>query len=669
LEKSLNEIYILDLETLSYLYVNEGACKRLGYTKEEFYKMDVFDINPYLKKEYAQKIKNELLEKGSVLNRTIHKTKDGELYSVQSYLQTITYKGIEAFIIFDTDIESLIELEKKQKEQAKIVENINDGVISTDIYANVKNLNKASKKILGYDEIDNIEDIYISLNDISLKELLVSIVNCEDDCSKELEVWFRKDNGEKIICDLSLTQLKDENNNLYGIIWLFQDITEKKEKEKLLLEQAKQLEHQAHHDALTNLPNRTLFRDRLQQAIFHSKRNDKKFALFFIDLDRFKQINDSFGHHFGDKVLLEVTKRLQEVIREEDTLARLGGDEFTIIAKDINNIEDASIVAMKIINSLKTSMKIESQEVYTSISVGISIYPDDSTDEANLIKFADSAMYKAKEEGRDNFQFYSSDMTDNAFEKVVIENSLRSAIENEEFEVYFQPQINSKTDELIGVEALARWIHPDIGLIPPSKFISVAEESGLITKIDRIIMRKAMQNFSRWKKDGFNIPKLSLNLATKQLLEEDFLDLVRKNFSYYDFETNWLEFEVTESDIMRNPTRSIEVLSLLHNIGIGISIDDFGTGYSSLSYLTKLPLDKIKIDKSFVMDIPKNPHSMEIVSAIIVLSKSLDLDVIAEGVETKEQKDFLQENGCINVQGYYYSKPLSVKEFEKFLKN
>ena len=547
LEKSSNEIYILDIDSTNYLYVNDGATKRLGYTKDELYKMQVYDINPYLSVEDAQKIRDRLLEQGSVINRTIHKTKSGELYPVQSYLQPITYKGANAFIIFDTDIASLVELEQQQQENARL------------------------------------------------------------------------------------------------------------------------LEYQANHDALTDLPNRLLFNDRLKQAIYHAKRSNEKFVLLFVDLDRFKQINDSFGHQFGDKVLLEVAHRLKTVIREADTLARIGGDEFTIIAKNIQNKEDVRIVANKVLGVLRKPMKIDSREVYTSISIGACIYPDDAVSEINLIKYADSAMYRAKEEGRDNYKFYSCEMTDITYEKVVIENSLRGAIESGEFEVYFQPQIDSHTQKVIGAEALVRWVHPELGVVAPSRFIGIAEESGLITKIDRIVMDKAMQLFSNWKKMGLEVGKLSLNLAMKQLLEDDFLSLVRANIKKYNFLPEWLEFEVTEGEVMKNPSRSIEILHALHDEGITIAIDDFGTGYSSLSYLTKLPLDRIKIDRVFINDIAKDNTSMEIINTIIVLAKSLEFDIIAEGVETAAQLKFLQEKECKNIQGFFYSKPLSHHHFEKFV--
>jgi len=663
LEKSGHEIFIIDAH-YNYMYVNEGAIAKLGYSKQEFLSMNVFDINPYLSKKTANEIHEELLKKQvGVLNRSIHRTKDGKEYPVQSYLQSIKFKGKDAVIVFDTDISSLVELEKKQKEQAKILQTINVGVISTDLDGNVIEQNKAVETILGYKKIDNINQIYRD----GYQEVLTQMQQYSYESAIQMNVTFQKANGVYIICELSLTQLKDENDQLYGIVWLFQDITDKRFQEQLLQEQAQQLKYQATHDALTGLPNRALFHDRLRQAMHYAVRYKKKFALLFVDLDRFKHLNDSYGHQFGDLVLLEIAKRLRSAIRQEDTLARLGGDEFTIILQHIEKKEDVSKIAQKIINALQEVMIINNHQVYTSVSIGISIYPDDSTDETNLIKYADSAMYKAKEEGRNQYKFYSIDMTSNLFEKIAIENNLRKAIEEENFVIYFQPQIDIVTNKVRCVEALVRWIHPEFGMIQPNKFIPIAEESGLITKIDRIVMKKAMKIFSEWKQNGLEVGKLSLNLAMKQLLENDFLEEVKYNFQKHSFQEGWLEFEVTEGDVMKNPHRSIEILKLLQQIGITISVDDFGTGYSSLSYLKKLPLNKLKIDRSFIMDIPANKDSMQIVNAIVVLAKSLNLDIVAEGVETSDQLEFLKEKECFAIQGYYFTKPLSQEEFEEYI--
>jgi len=460
--------------------------------------------------------------------------------------------------------------------------------------------------------------------------------------------------------------MKYHNEDAYVIFDT--DITQQIASEKLLQEQAEELSHQANHDTLTNLPNRTLFKDRLSQAIIASKRNGRNFAVLFIDLDQFKKINDSLGHHVGDEVLVEAAKRLKESLREEDTLARLGGDEFTIILQNVKSIQDVSNVAAKIVTRMRQAIEVDEHKLFISSSIGISLYPQDSSKSLDLLKFADTAMYKAKDEGRNNYQFYSSDMTAVAFEKVVMDSSLRIAIKEEQFVVYYQPQFNMLNDEIVGMEALVRWQHPQIGLVPPGKFIPIAEESGLIIEIDSIVMKQAMKQFTQWYKDGLNPGRLALNLAMKQLNEKDFVTKLSETMNSLEFQPQWLELEVTESQIMNNPNAAIEKLNKFSDIGIEIAIDDFGTGYSSLAYLKKLPLDKLKIDQSFVRDIDVDEDDAAITKAIIALGKSLNMKLIAEGVETESQRDFLIANGCEYVQGYLYAKPMPQEEILALLK-
>ncbi len=544
---SANEIYIVHYDKLNYLYVNDGAINSLGYSSDELLNMNIFDINPHLKIEHVDALKKIEKEKGKVLNRAIHKRKDGSLYHAQSLIHRVKYNNEDAFVIFDTDI------------------------------------------------------------------------------------------------------------------------TKQVEDEKFLEEQTLKLNHQANHDTLTSLPNRMLFHDRLSQIIKSSSRNKEKFALLFLDLDQFKKINDTLGHHFGDDVLIEAALRLKSIIREEDTLARLGGDEFTIILKDVKGIQSASIVAQKIISIIKEPIYTRGQTLSISSSIGISMFPDDATSEENLIKFADTAMYKAKDEGRDNFQFYSSDMTTQAFERVVMESSLRIAIKEEQFVVYFQPQYNAITNIITGMEALVRWQHPQIGLVPPGKFIPIAEETGLIIEIDRLVMKQAMKQFSRWYNKGYNPGMLSLNLAMKQLNEPDFISTLLDTMKSLNFQASWLELEVTEGQVMKNPIAAIKKLQEISDMGIDLAIDDFGTGYSSLAYLKKLPLNKLKIDRGFVKDIPDDEDDIAITKAIIALGSSLNLKLIAEGVETQSQRDFLVEHGCENIQGYFYARPMPAEEIEELL--
>jgi len=364
-------------------------------------------------------------------------------------------------------------------------------------------------------------------------------------------------------------------------------------------------------------------------------------------------------------MLVAVTERLKAKIRKEDTLARLGGDEFTIIIEDMKEIQDVSHLAQKILEVLRQPVHIEGHTLYISCSIGISLYPQDDIDANNLIKYADAAMYKAKEEGRNNFQFYSSEMTALALERVVMETNLRQALKKEEFLIYYQAQVDANSGKLTGVEALIRWQHPILGLIPPMKFISLAEETGLIVEIDRWVMKTAMKQMTKWYQEGLEPGVLAINLSMRELRSNDFIEILQESMSSIGFKPEWLELEVTEGQVMINPEEAIIKLEHISHMGIKIVIDDFGTGYSSLAYLKRLPVDKLKIDQSFVKGVPDDKEDVAIVKAIIALAKSLGLELIAEGVETNAQKDFLVECGCENLQGYYYCEPMPSDEMEK----
>jgi diguanylate cyclase (GGDEF)-like protein/PAS domain S-box-containing protein len=483
---------------------------------------------------------------------------------------------------------------------------------------------------------------------------------------------------------VNITQHKRKNGSLYSVqsfihvstyegkqayIIYDMDITDKQSTEEELLRQKELYNYQAHYDALTDLPNRILFLDRLTQAIYKSNRSMKSVALLFIDLDQFKQINDSFGHETGDRVLQEVSVRLKKLLRHTDTLARLGGDEFTVIMEQVPSPHFTSTLAQKIIDILKTAIVVEEREFFVTCSIGISFYPEDADEPTILLRNADAAMYKAKDEGRNTYSFYTEDMTKSAFERLALENDLKRAIKNNEFIIYYQAQFNALTEKIIGMEALIRWQHPQKGLISPITFIPLAEENGMIVEIDRLMMRDAMTQFVVWQKAGLHPGVLSLNLSVKQLVKDDFCDLLKEMLHTTECQPEWLKLEVTEGQIMANPDKAIAMLKQISDLGVSIAIDDFGTGYSSLSYLKKLPIKQLKIDQSFVRDLSQDEEDMAITKTIIVLAKSLLLDVIAEGVETQEQKDFLLENGCIAMQGYLFAKPVSSREMQERLKN
>jgi len=475
--------------------------------------------------------------------------------------------------------------------------------------------------------------------------------------------------GDNRYIELSASPLFDIENNCIGIIESARDITEHLSVQYELREQKNVLSHQAHHDALTGLPNRVLFNDRLEQAIEVAKRGRTNVALLFIDLDHFKEINDSLGHAVGDEILKIVSKKLQEAIRDEDTVARLGGDEFTIILGELSRSQDASFIASKILESLAKPMVVNDNTLYVSSSIGISVYPEDGASAENLLKYADSAMYKAKDEGRNNFQYYNATMTELAFERVVMETSLRAALKNDEFIVYYQPQVDGTTNKLIGMEALVRWQHPTMGLVSPVKFIPLAETTGLIVELDRQVMKKAMSQVAKWYEEGLNPGVLAMNLAIKQLQQKDFISMFESLIKETGCKAQWIELEITEGQIITNPDKAIKLMTQISDLGIELAVDDFGTGYSSLAYLKRFPIDKLKIDQTFTRGLPNDEEDVGITRAVIALAKSLKLKVIAEGVETIEQKNFLVVNGCKNIQGYFYSKPVPHHEFKAFLEN
>ncbi len=421
----------------------------------------------------------------------------------------------------------------------------------------------------------------------------------------------------------------------------------------------------AFYDTLTGLPNRVLFSDRLKHSIDINKRNKRKVAVMFLDLDDFKEINDSLGHHVGDEILKIIAKRLEAKIRKSDTLARLGGDEFTLLLEEIVDPSKIGEISQSLVEAVSKPIDIKSHRLHVSVSVGISIYPDDGTSAEDLLKYADTAMYSAKKEGSNLSHFYKKEMTEKSLERLTLETSIRRGLENNEFVVYYQPIMSSSRNNLIGLEALVRWQHPQRGLLTPAHFIEVAESSTLIVQLGEYVLRSVAKQFSLWHSQGFHPGFLAVNLSVKQLRHHTLLPLLFEILESISFCTSWLELEITEGYTMQKPEEAIKLLKQIRKLGIRLSIDDFGTGYSSLSYLKKLPVNKLKIDRSFIKDIPRHKGDMVLVSAIVAMSKSMHLEVVAEGVETQEQRDFLDSVGCDKLQGYYFSKPMSVDGVEK----
>jgi diguanylate cyclase (GGDEF)-like protein/PAS domain S-box-containing protein len=629
-------------------------------------------VHPDDLENMQQDIKLNLNGKTKYINNTHRlKHKDGRWIWILERGTTIFNSDNKAIRTIGTHTDITEEKEKQLLflKQAQIIDQIHDAVISTDLNGDITSWNKGATKLLLYSAKDvigkNIRTIYLKEDYIIFEK---HIKELDKEGEYKVEGRLVKKSNEVMYTEMSLSLLQDENGVAIGRIGYCQDITKRKEAERNLIEQKNILHHQAHHDALTGLPNRKLFNQRLEDDIKNAKKNNLKFALFFIDLDRFKQINDSLGHNVGDEVLNTISNRLNSHLDIKDTLARLGGDEFIIILNSITDAKSVSQIADNILKITNEPMIIGKHILYLSISIGISLYPKDGEDAQSLLKYADAAMYKAKDEGRNTFKYYSSEMTELALEKVTMTTSLKQALENREFVLFYQPQIDAEKDIMIGMEALIRWQHPTMGLLSPNQFIPLAEETGLIISIDNWMIEMSIKQFKKWYDMGLNPKVLSINISFLQLEREEFLEFLKNILKKYDFSTKWLELEITERQVMQRPKEAIEKLNKISRLGIAISIDDFGTEYASLLYIKKLPVNKLKIDRSFIKDILYNKKDKAITQSIVILANSLNLGVIAEGVETIEQKEFLLSQGCYLMQGYHFSRPLDTKSIEeKFL--
>ncbi|OFZ70527.1 MAG: hypothetical protein A2Z01_01925 [Betaproteobacteria bacterium RBG_16_58_11] len=474
-----------------------------------------------------------------------------------------------------------------------------------------------------------------------------------DAVGRRREVVGRRRDGTTFPAELSVGEVKFAGEHLF--IGAMRDIAERKAAEARII-------HLANNDSLTNLPNRNLFQDRARQSLMQASRQQQRVGIVFIDLDHFKTINDSLGHHVGDRLLQTVALRIRTCLRDEDTVARQGGDEFIVVLPNIKRFEDIGIVAQKLIVSLSAPYSIDGAELHTSASVGVAVYPDDGPDVETLMRNADIAMYYAKSTGRNNFQFFTPQMNQAASERLQIESSLRQALTRNEFTLHFQPIVNLASGQVGAAEALLRW-SPSSGPIGPDRFIPVAEETGLIVPIGEWVIRHACRERQKWAALGITQTRMVVNISARQFAQKNLVATVGRILQEADLSPEQIGIEITESLLMERPEDTIRTLTTFSNMGIQISVDDFGTGYSSLSYLKRFPLDKLKVDRSFVRDIATDPDDAAIVTAIIAMAHSLNIKVVAEGVETEQQLQFLRSRGCDEYQGYYFSRPMPSEAF------
>ena len=539
---------------------------------------------------------------------------------------------------------------------SQVLNSMNEAVVVAGLDYRIRSVNPAFSAITGYSERQISDKYLIHLAYSRQQRDLFNSIEQQLLRHKHWagEIWIRNKARKAILVWLEINQVIDVKGETSHFVAVFTDITERKKAEE-------DLRFLASFDTLTGLPNRTLFQDRLNHAISQAHRSNNIVALLFLDLDRFKHINDSMGHHIGDLLLKAVAHRLQSAVREGDTVARLGGDEFTIILEGVAKTKAATLISEKVLKAFQAPFLLDDKSLTISTSIGISLYPNDATDVDSLIKFADTAMYHAKALGRNNFQFYTNKLNEMATRHVQLEAGLKQAISRNELSLVYQPKFCLRNGSLTGLEALLRWHHSELGPISPAEFIPLAEETGIINQIGHWVINHACQQLAEWNELGFGDISMAVNLSARQL-KADIISTIEVALAVSGLPAKVLELELTESMIMGNPQESVNILSKLKALGLTIAVDDFGTGYSSLSYLKRFPIDTLKIDREFVRDITNDPDDAAITSAIIALAHSLELNVVAEGVETQEQLNFLALQGCDQVQGFLLSKPLSAKD-------
>lgn len=547
---------------------------------------------------------------------------------------------------------------------SRVFTNASEGMTITDAQANIVAVNPAFCEITGYAATDVIGKTPAILNSGRqgkdfYREMWAELLRHGQ---WQGEIWNRRKDGGIFPEWLSISSVLDEQGKVSHYIGVFADISERKQSEA-------RIQHLAHHDALTGLPNRLLLEDRMTQGMLKSKRAGKSMAVIFIDLDRFKNINDTLGHEVGDNLLVQASQRGQAILRDTDTLSRLGGDEFVAVLPELGHRNDASQVARKLLAMLCQPYLLAGHELTVSASAGIALYPEDGQSASELMRKADAAMYRAKEEGRNTFRFFSAEINTASLGDLLLENELFGALERGELEMYYQPKVDARDGRIVGAEALMRWRHRKQGMIPPARFIPLAEASGLINVFGEWAIETVCRQQRHWREAGVPVLPVAVNISAQQFAQQDLPELVAKVLQEHALAPRLLELELTESSLMRNATKASGVLEVLRRMHVHVAIDDFGTGYSSLSYLKQFPVHTLKIDHSFVNEIDEHGERIKLASAIIAMAHELDLSVVAEGVETEAQRAYLLAHGCDQFQGYLFGLPMTAGEYGELLAN
>ncbi|MCS7463169.1 EAL domain-containing protein [Paenibacillus doosanensis] len=651
------------------LYVNDQFCRISQYERKELLGQDHRILNSgyhppsYFKNMWAT-IGSGNVWRGEIRN----KAKDGSFYWVDTtVVPFLTEQGKPyQYISIRNDISLLKKMEediRKREEMYRLItENSSDLISIIDAEGRFLYVSPSHHSLLGY-ELSDFERRYmyewIHEEDRETFHKAVQEQRITGKSSLLLEFRIHTKHNDDYDMETRINPVIDPSGTVSSLILVMRNITERKSSER-------KIRHLAYHDTLTDLPNRRLFMDRLRKEIHQAKQLRLQLAIMFLDLDRFKNINDSLGHEAGDLILIEAAQRISQCIRSNDMVARLGGDEFIVLLTNISSSEEVESISRRIQTSLQEPIGFNGKSFHISCSMGIAIFPADGREPKELMKRADMALYAVKDSGRNGISFFRVDMEERSLERILLENELKKAIQQEQFHIDYQPKLDLATGELIGMEALVRWNHPELGRIPPNKFIPIAEETGLILPLGEWVLRRGCEQNKKWQDQGYLPLKLSVNLSVRQFYQSDLLVKIKEILQQTGLEPQWLELEVTES-VFSDMDNAAAILQKIRDLGIHTSIDDFGTGYSSFGYIQRLPIDTLKIDASFIRDIHQNKESHAIVKAILTIAQTLGLNVIAEGVENEEQLAVLSEDGCDQGQGFLFSKPLSGHDFEKYL--
>lgn len=654
--KAADAIYWTD-STGRILYVNEAACRSLGYTEAELRALTVSDISPDFPPMLWLAHWQALQQQQTLGFESMQRRKDGSLIPVEISANYINFKGHEYNCAFVRDISIRKQNEKEYSLMQEAVERSSTSFHRLSSTGKILYANHHACEMLGYTKEEMLNMSIWDFDPDFPKEAWASMwEGLRINGIVHIETRHQRKDGTIFPVAIVGNYIKNADEE-FSLVFC-QDITERKQAEQ-------HISALAYFDGLTGLPNRALLHDRLAMMLASSHRDKKEFAVLFMDLDRFKYINDSLGHAAGDKLLQEIARRLKACIRETDTVSRIGGDEFIILLPD-TGAAGAVQVATNILSEVRKEILIDDKPLHTQASVGISHYPHDAQDAQKLIKYADMAMYEAKDKGRNNYQIFTPEIDQQTNEVFSIESDLRQAIEHDELILHYQPQINLADGTLCGVEALLRWNHPTKGLIAPAEFIGIAEDSGQIINIGKWVLQTACRQLALWRQQLPGRFPIAVNISPRQLHDASLSEFIQRLLQENRLEPKDLELEITEGVMLSNASSTTAFLEDMHRLGVQISIDDFGTGYSSLGYLKRLPVSKLKIDQSFVQDIAANAYDDAIIRSIIKLAHQFKLKVVAEGMETENQLRFLRANGCDEIQGFYVSKPIPPEEFQLF---